>query len=372
MRLVPINSVKEGNMLAKSIYDNTGRILLRDGVMLTEPLIKKIKSIGIFTLYIHDHYSNNMIDDIIEPQLRQRAIKSVKDTFECMERHAQRAKNTNDINKQGAMKRERDSFIKEITQAAEEIMNEILSRKNILVNLVDIKSLDNYTYQHSVNVAILSMILGIQLKLSNYELYTLCVGAMLHDVGKMFVPQEIVQKNDKLTEEEYKIIKDHTSKGYDYLKDSLDVSAMARIIALQHHERPNGQGYPERRKGDNIHKLSKIVAIADVYDALTSDRPYRKAMSPNEALEYIMASGGSQFDYEMVKVFASSIIPYPEGSLVKLSTEEIAIVEEVHPRYPLRPKVKVVKGKNPGQEIDLENELNVVITGLQYDAPEEK
>lgn len=365
MRLVPINSVREGTYLAKSIYNNNGRILLKEGVLLTGSLIKAIKGIGIFTLYIHDEYSNNMIDDIIEPQLRQSAIKSVKDTFNCLQKQLYTSKGDNPFQSRNYEK-ERNSYIKSITQAAENIMNEILSRRKILINLVDIKSLDNYTYQHSVNVAIISMILGMQLKLSRYELYTLCVGAMLHDIGKVFVDPEIVQKADKLTEAEYTEMKQHTLRGYDYLKDSLDVSAISRIIALQHHERPNGQGYPERRKGDEIHKLSKIVSIADVYDALTSDRTYRKAMSPNEALEYIMASGGSQFDYDMVCTFSKTIIPYPEGSLVNLSTGDIALVEEVNPKYALRPVVKIVKGRAPGFKINLENELNVVITGVEY------
>lgn len=366
MRLVPINSVKEGTYLAKAIYNNSGRILLKEGVSLTNSLIKSIKAIGIFTLYIHDEYSNNLIDDIIEPQLRQSAIKSIKDTFNCLKKQIYPL-NNDSPSQLRKLSRERDSYIKSITEAAENIMNEILSRKKILINLVDIKSLDNYTYQHSVNVAILSMILGMQLKLSRYELYTLCVGAMLHDIGKIFIPPEIVQKNGRLTEAEYSEMKQHTLRGYDYLKGSLDVSPISRIIALQHHERPNGQGYPERRKSDDINKLSKIVAITDVYDALTSDRAYRNAMSPNEALEYIMASGGSQFDYEMVRVFSQTIVPYPEGSLIKLSTGEIALVEDVNPKYVLRPKVKIVKGRTPGLEIDLESELNVVIMGLQFD-----
>lgn len=366
MRLVPINSVREGTYLAKTIYNDNGRILLKEGVLLTNPLIKAIKGIGIFTLYIHDEYSSNMIDDIIEPQLRQSAIKSVKETFNCLQKQLLTSSNDNFGNSRN-YSRERDSYIKSITEVAENIMNEIIARRKILINLVDIKSLDNYTYQHSVNVAILSMILGIQLKLSRYELYTLCVGAMLHDIGKVFVDPQIVQKNDRLTDAEYIEMKQHTSRGYDYLKDSLDVSPVSRIIALQHHERPNGQGYPERRRDRDIHKLSKIVAIADVYDALTSDRTYRRAMSPNEALEYIMASGGSQFDYEMVCTFSKTIVPYPEGSIVCLSTGDIALVKDVNPRYVLRPRVRVIKGRYIGLEIDLENELNVVITGLQYD-----
>lgn len=362
MRLVPINSVREGTYLAKSIYNNNGRVLLNEGVQLTTNLIGKVKEIGIYTLYIHDGYSDAFIEDMIEPQLRQTAINTVKNSFQGLEKLAAKGKNPNNIATDG-------NYLKSITEVAESIMNEIMSRKNILINLVDIKSLDNYTYQHSVNVTVISMILGMQLKLTKFELYILCVGAMLHDIGKVFIDPEIVQKNGPLTDKEFDEIKLHTTKGYDYLKGNLEISPVARIISLQHHERPDGKGYPEKKKAEDIHKLTKIVSIADVYDALTSYRTYREALSPSEALEYIMANGGSQFDYEMVKVFSKTVVPYPEGTLVKLSTGDIAVVEEVNVEYALRPKLKIIKGKNEGSQLDLEKELSIVISGVQYDTP---
>ena len=120
------------------------------------------------------------------------------------------------------------------------------------------------------------------------------------------------------------------------------------------------------RKADEINELAKIVAVADVYDALTSDRPYRKAMSPNDAVEYIMANGQTQFSYEVVKAFSKSIVPYPEGTLVKLSNGEIAVIEEVYPNFALRPKVKIINKKNEkGEDVyrDLRNEWEIVING---------
>lgn len=178
MRLVPIESAKEGNYLAKTIYDNTGRILLREGAMLTSNIIKRIQSLGIYTVYIHDKYSTNVIEDVIEPQIRQKAVQNIKATFDFLQRRSQAS--LNDPSKQKMAAKEKEEYVKSITDIAEDIMNEVLSRKKILVNLVDIKSMDNYTYQHSVNVSVLSLILGIKLKLSKYELFTLCVGALLH------------------------------------------------------------------------------------------------------------------------------------------------------------------------------------------------
>ena len=230
--------------------------------------------------------------------------------------------------------------------------------------------MDNYTYQHCVNVAILSLMLGIQLNLKKQELYDLCMGGILHDVGKIFIDREIIQKPGRLSFEEMEAMKQHSFKGYEYLKDSTDISSNIKVMVLQHHEKFNGQGYPDCRKGEEINKLARVVSIADVYDALTSDRPYRKAMSPNDALEYIMAGGDSQFDYKMVRAFSKMIVPYPEGTIVRLSNNDIALVEEVDIFFPLRPKVKVIKSLNPsniGKSYDLEKELNIVIIAVQYE-----
>lgn len=365
MRIVPIESVREGCYLAKSMFDDEGRILLREGVQLTDNLIKRIKLMGIYSLYIIDEYSAKEIEDIIKPELRQKAVKVVKETFFHLENiipKGMTCKNLSQI-------RERENFFSSIREIADELIDELLSKKNVLINLVDIKSMDNYTYQHCVNVAVLSLILGIQLELNKFELNDLCIGALVHDIGKILVPKELILKPGKLTNEEFTIIKQHTTKGYEYLRNVLEISAPSRVIALEHHEHFNGNGYPDRRTGSKISKLARIVSIADVYDALTSDRPYRRAMSPNDAVEYIMAGGSSQFDYEMVKVFSKVVVPYPEGTIVKLSNGDCAVVEKVFQNYPLRPLVKIVKSfdeSRVGTFTNLTETLHLVIEGPEY------
>lgn len=373
MRLVPIECVREGSYLAKTIYDSDGRVLLREGVLLNDVLIKRIKLIKIFSVYIHDQYSDNVIEDVIKPELRQKAVKTLKDTFVSFEKYNLYSVQNQVQNKESDFIREKQKYFQSIGSIADTILDELLSQKNVLINVVDIKSLDSYTYQHSVNVAVLSLILGLQLQLNKYELYSLCLGALVHDIGKVFVPKEIIQKYDKLTDKEYTMAMKHAQKGYEYLKGSQDITAPARIIALQHHERTNGMGYPEGRKGPDINKLAKIVSIADVYDALTSDRPHRRAISPNEALEYVMASGGTLFDYNMVVAFSKVVVPYPEGTLVRLTSGDIAVIEQNNPNFPLRPKIRIVKSidnANRNKHIDLMEELGLVIEGVQYDLPE--
>ncbi|MCM0649828.1 HD-GYP domain-containing protein [Clostridium swellfunianum] len=373
MRLVPIECVKEGSYLAKTIYDDEGRVLLREGVKLNEALIRRIKFIKIYSIYIHDEYSDNIIEDIIKPELRQKAVKTIKDTFVSFEKYNLYT-SKNKINaKDTDFIKEKQKYFQSIGNIADTILDELLSQKNVLINIVDIKSMDSYTYQHSVNVAILSLILGLQLQLSKFELYSLCLGALVHDIGKVFIPAEVIKKVDKLSYKEYLVVMEHSQKGYEYLKGSQDITAPARIIALQHHERSDGTGYPEGRKSIDINKLAKIVGLADVYDALTSDRPHRRALSPNEAFEYIMASGGTLFDYDIVLAFSKAVVPYPEGTLVRLTNGDIAVIENNHPNFPLRPEIKIVKSSDisiKNKQIDLMEELGLVIEGVQYDVPE--
>ena len=341
MRLVPIEFAKPGNSLAKTIFDNDGRVLLREGVVLTEIFLVRIKRLQIHSVYISDEYSEIVIEDIIKPELRQNAIKAIKETFYSFEKYNLYSNNINFNEKKFA--KEKHAYFESIGSIARDIIDEIISKKNVMINLVDIKSMDNYTYQHSVNVAVLSLVLGVQLQLNQDELYTLCMGALIHDIGKVLIPIDIVLKPGPLTDEEFETIKEHTTKGYDYLKGCLEISAPSRIVALQHHEKMNGCGYPDNIKNKSINRFARIVAIADVYDALTSDRPYRKAMNPNDAVEYILSHGDTQFDYEMVKAFSKAVVPYPPGTLVKLSTGDIGVVTDILPNFALRPQVKILK-----------------------------
>ena len=360
MRLVPISCIKENTLLAKTIYDIEGRTLLKRVVPLNEKLIEKIQKFGIQSLYINDDYSHIEIKEIIKPEIKRRALKTIKSTFDTLKRQSEHSD-----------KNEMDNVCM-LSKIAKDIVNDLLSQNQIFINLVDIKTMDNYTYEHSLNVALLSLILGVEIGLDRDSLCELCIGAMLHDVGKIFVPLEILNKPSALTQHEYEIIRNHTIRGYDYLYKDHIVKSSSRLIALQHHEACDGTGYPNGLFPSQIHKFSKIVAIADIYDAMTSDRPYRTGIQPNEVIEYIMGNAGTRFDYNMVVSFVRKIIPYPVGTLVELSTGHYAFVEEINLNYPLRPIVRI---KDPsdetidGKTIDLLKITNIVIRRIQYDMP---
>lgn len=370
MRLIPIECVRENTYLAKTIYDDNGFPLLKEGVLLTETLLKKLESIYIKYIYIVDKYSSEEIEDIIKPELKQKSILAIKNSFKNIEQLYNSANNNQEaFTNNDDLLKQQDNYIMQIQEVAEELLENILSNDNLLVNLVDIKSMDNYTYQHCINVAILSVVIGLGMKLRKSQLLNLTVGAILHDIGKIFISKNILLKNGALTDEEYSAMKMHPEKGYIYLSNSSCISASAKMVILQHHERYDGLGYPNKLKEDKINKLARIVSVADVYDSLTSDRPYRKALSPNYAFEYIIGNVYSMFDYNVVQTFSKVIVPYPEGTLVRLSNGDIAVVEDTFPEYPLRPTIRIIRStekEKEGSLINLANNLSLVISNIEY------
>lgn len=366
MRLVPIECVRDNSRLGKSIYDEEGRVLLQAGVELTEAVINKMHDLQIFSIYIIDEYSEDEIEEIIRPEVRHKSITVVKETFNNIER----IKTKGEIGPKAALKKKNREYFYSIYSVAEELLNEILSNDNVLLSLVDIKSMDNYTYQHCVNVAVISLVMGISMKMTKDELIELCIGALIHDIGKSFIPKEITLKNGELTDEEFEIYKEHPIRGCDYLRKNFYFKPSTLQAILQHHERIDGQGFPKRVAGDKIHLFAKIIAIANKYDKLTSYSSYKKTLSSSDALEYIMSQANLEFDFELICLFTRVIIAYPAGTLIKLSNEDIAISISTPANFPLRPLVEVVQSKHKeriGKKINLLKEISLVINEVVYE-----
>jgi HD-GYP domain-containing protein (c-di-GMP phosphodiesterase class II) len=367
VRLVPLSVIREGVFLAQNLYNSDGKILLVKGTKLSHRYINKIKDHGFYSVYIFDEYSEQELDDIIKPQIRRKAIDSISSIYNNSV--VIEDPNTNEFKKKN-LNNENQMGFEEIQKMAKLIVDDIFSQPKLLISLVDIKSLDTYTYNHSVNVGILALTLGIAYGLNRNDLYDLTLGCMLHDVGKIFVPNEILNKQGKLNGEEYSIIQDHCEKGFAYLRENTELGPKVRIIALQHQERYDGSGYPQGLKGDQINILSQIASIADVYDALTSDRPYRKALCPHEAIEYFMGSGGRFFNMDLVKSFLQRIIPFPIGTVVRLSNGFIGTVDNINHDMLLRPVIKVFKYNDEGISpfiCDLSKETNIVIKNIVFE-----
>ncbi|MPW24754.1 HD domain-containing protein [Alkalibaculum sp. M08DMB] len=358
MRLVPINSIKDGTILAKTIYNTTGIPLLRAGYPLNDKLIVKAINNGISSLYIQDSYSDEIITDIISPEFRQKAVQTLKNSFKDMHRKS--------LSKVNPTNNSSDPLAN-IAILANEIVDNIFTNKDVVINLVDIKTMDDYTYQHCVNTAVLAIVLGIELGYKKKQLQSIAIGALLHDFGKVFIPKTVLLKPGKLSDQEFDLIRNHPTLGHDYLHQHLSLDPITLSIISEHHEKVDGTGYPNRLNSRRISIFAKIIAVCDVYDALTSDRSYRKAMSPNEALELIMGSCGIDFDLDIVRAFIKRIVPYPVGTLVNLSNQRIAVIKEINPHCVLRPIVKVINhhcSEITFTEVDLLTHTTVVIEGI--------
>lgn len=367
MRHIPLEYVKEKNNLPTTLYNTNGRILLRKGMELNDSLVK---TLSLHSLYVKDEFTKE-INDVISPDLRDKSVTLIKDIFQNAEMVKLANLNINNLSQKETTEilEKKEKYLETVQDLSESLCQNILANKHISGGLVDIKQMDSYTYQHCVNVATLSVVLGIGIGLSKELLVDLCVGALLHDIGKVFISDDIIQKPGKLTDEEFEIIKTHPKLGYDYIKNIPNLKSRCKMIVLQHHEKVNGAGYPNSLFDDDINLLARIVSIADVYDALTSDRPYKRAMCPNDAFEFILSNAGTMFDFKLAKVFSRIIVPYPEGTLVKLSNNMIAIVEKTNPVYPLRPYVKIIRAEDDNMlnsKIDLAKSLSVVIQSIEY------
>jgi len=222
---------------------------------------------------------------------------------------------------------------------------------------------DDYTFGHSLNVCLLAVILGFKLGLPERLLAELAVGALLHDLGKVLIPAAILKKAGRLTDEEWLLVRRHGEQAGEILRRQWSLPPAAARIARQHHESFDGSGYPCGLAADEIDPHARIVAVADIFDAVTADRPYRGAFLPHEAYEIILGSRGAKLDPRVVDVFADSVVLYPAGSAVVLDTGEIGVVVRVLPKLPARPIVKIVYDKagnrqtGPERLVDLTAEL---------------
>lgn len=222
----------------------------------------------------------------------------------------------------------------------------IVRNPNALVWLTHLKQRDNYTAIHSMNVCIISLAFARSCGYPIEQLNTIGMGALLHDIGKMKVPDEILNKPGKLTEQEFEIMKKHPEYGYELLKNDKHLSADSLDIILSHHEQTNGSGYPNALTGHEIKPLTRLACIVDVYDAVTSGRVYHSAMTPHDALKNMYNWMPGKFDQELVETFIKSLGIYPIGTIIELTTGQTAIVSSINEDHHLKPTVMLVLDKN--------------------------
>jgi len=239
----------------------------------------------------------------------------------------------------------------ECVALVDDVVESINRHPDALLSLARLKTADEYTYMHSVAVCALMVSLGRQLGLDDAQCRDAGLAGMLHDLGKAAMPQEILNKPGKLTDQEFDIIKTHPARGYEMLLDGANVSEGAKDVCLHHHERYDGTGYPHKLAGEKISLLARMGAVCDVYDAVTSDRPYKAGWDPAHALSQ-MATWKGHFDTVVFQSFVKSIGIYPTGSLVKLKSGRLAVVLEQNPTSLTKPRVKIFFSTKAGLPLE--------------------
>ncbi|MBR1571424.1 MAG: HD-GYP domain-containing protein [Lachnospiraceae bacterium] len=348
MRYVPAAQLEPGMVIGQEIHDSMGVLLIHCGTVLTQDHVTRITYQGMAGVYIDDEMSRDIqIKEAVKPEVKAGAIKVVHDFFD-------RLGGGVDLSPEENL----------IQLMVENVVNDVMADEQVVYNLIDIRTYDDYTYAHSVHVGIISAIIGVKMNLPEDELNDLVTAGFLHDIGKVYIDPVIINAPRRLTPVEREEMMKHPDIGYMHLTKDFHFSDRVNQTVLQHHEWYNGHGYPNKVKGKDLLLTSRILRAADVYDAMTTKRPYHDPYLPSEVLEYIMGRNGMEFDPEIVEVMAAQFAIYPVGCEVVLSTKARGIVVENHPGFMMRPTVKLLE---TGEHLNLRDDrmaYNITITQL--------
>ncbi|SFH73031.1 HD domain-containing protein [Tindallia magadiensis] len=334
---VKTNYAEEKSVLAEPVYNRQGKMIYPSGTAITVFNRMQMYMEGVRQIRIYEKMLDYQLQEIIRPEIHNKMTAQLRQLV--------RIRGTKPDE-------DKDFKLYEVKAMMSSVVEDFLGEKAVIEKLASMRSAYEYLYQHSVGVMIKSMLLGTSLGLSKMQLESLGRAAIFHDIGMLFIPLDIMKK-PKLTEEEYQTIKSHPIKGYRFLKDnaSLDVEILQAI--LEHHERWDGNGYPNQKKGSSIHENGQIIRLADTFDSMLNDRPYRKAYSVSEVHEFIMSQSGTHFNPKLVEEFKQNINPYPINTLVELNDGTSAVVTGTNEPFHTRPVLTIVKGPLRGKKIDL-------------------
>lgn len=316
MRYIALCDVEPGMRLAYDLYDSFGRTLVGGNCELTTYYIDKLHEYGFDGIYIDDEISKGInVESVVLPQLRNEGLQCV-----------------------------REGDIDGCRRVAHQMVKDILERGVLSLDMTDLRIYDDYTYAHSVNVATICCVIGIGMEMKEENLTDLVTAALLHDLGKLQIPEEILNKPGRLTPEEYQVMKSHVTLSYELISERWDLSAQIKEAVFCHHENVDGSGYPNGTDGSGQTLFTKILHVADVYDALVSARPYKKPYCSYEACEYLMGGCGIMFEQKVVEVLLKFVPLYPKGTEVILSDGRRGIIYENSGIHNLRPMIRLMDG----------------------------
>jgi HD-GYP domain-containing protein (c-di-GMP phosphodiesterase class II) len=333
-----IEQVEPGEILGKTIFSSNGTILLSAGVQLTVYMINTLKRIGATMIYIKDpSFEDIDIPEVLSDETKRLVLRKMTETFD-------------------SIRSGKNFDTRAIGITVEQVLEDVVRSKEVLLQLSDIRTKDNQLYVHAMNVCLIATMIGMNMGLNQVQLKELSIGAMLHDIGKV----------ERITDDECGDPKrHHTWRGFDLLKQKQELNLMIAHVALQHHEQPDGEGFPRKLVGDQIHLYAQIVTVANMYDNLLFDMTKSKQLLPHEACERMMAMSGTKLDREVLVQFMRTVSIYPTGSSVRLSTKETGVVVGQHRGLPGRPVIRVVRYDTNDEimvnEVDLAKETTVFV-----------
>lgn len=349
MRQISLTEVIPGMILARSILSCKGRVLLVAGITLTDEYIQKLKLLNLDTLFIKDaKYADITIPEYLSIETQQRALAILTATMEK-------------LNKDGTFS------VIAVSRLASDIVEELVAQTDVIIHLTGIAIHDDYTLSHSLNCSIYAALLARSCGFTIPQIKIITCGALLHDMGKTAIDNSIISKPGRLTDDEFAIIKEHPTLGFRLLTQKrLELSSLVAHMAWQHHEKIDGSGYPRGLQGEQILSYARLLAIIDVYEAITGHRSYREAMKPEFAYNVIRSGLGTYFDENYGRIFLSKIALYTPGSEVSINTGERAIVVSVPGNYPHRPIIRLISHPdgtpyNPPKDISLVENPHITI-----------
>lgn len=313
-------------VLAQTIYNNNESSALTRGTALTARYIDHLRKMdGLTSVTVMS--ANGCLDILPPPDIVQDATRAA--AVNCVQSFYTRLDSITPAD------------TKQLERTIDMLLDDVMNRGENLVQLTDIRMYDSYTFAHCVNVAILSAMLGMLCEKYSYnELKTLTLGAILHDIGKMDIPPAVLNKRERLTDEEFQLVRKHAAFGARRIRslaDKLPHANLVEAIAYSHHEHVDGRGYPRHLNAKSIHPFAKITAIADVYDALTNERPYKRAYAPHLAYKIMTSLSEGQFDLDLLRLFFDNVAIYPVGTVMKTRLGYAVVLRSAfrHTRTPL-------------------------------------
>lgn len=347
MRKVGISMLTKNMVLAKPLY-HAGKLLLKAGGNNIDKYKAEFVRIGIPFVYIEDDNSEGIvIPDVISEEVRTDSKKKFREIT-------------------GMYQKRSILNVAALSNSVKAITEEVFLAQDAALSLSDISSKDDELTRHSVNTAVYAAMIGKAAGYDKTMLQKLVYGALLHDIGTVKLNPKLFMKRTPWDDSELAEYKTHAQIGYDALKKVNDITELSKIIVLSHHERLDGSGYPEHKKGDAIHEVVRIVSIADEFDALVMGGENReKSYTVNGALEHLMKNSINKLDATLCAYFMQKIAVYPNGCMIKLSNNCYGLVKEQNKNMPYRPVVRLITdeyGKPIShKEIDLINELSLTI-----------